>query len=56
MSRKCRSARARRWTRAALRLDGALALPDDLFLGGDDQLKHVRRIWQEGLNVGLQLI
>jgi hypothetical protein len=43
-------------TGADVRLEGALAFPDDLFLGVDDHLRPVRRVWQEGLNVGLEFI
>ena len=43
-------------TGADIRLEGACALPDDLFLAVDDKLKAVRRCWQEGLNVGLDFI
>jgi len=41
-------------TGADVRLEGPLALPDDLILSMDGELYPARRIWQEGLNVGLE--
>jgi len=43
-------------TGADVRLDGPMALPDDLILGMDDLLYPARRVWQEGLNVGLEFL
>jgi hypothetical protein len=43
-------------TGADVRLEGPMAIPDDLFLNLDGQMISSRRVWQEGLNVGLEFL
>jgi hypothetical protein len=43
-------------TGADVRLEGPIALPDDLMLIMDEKHFNARRVWQEGLNVGLEFL